>query len=213
MGIIKEQRLFFKEALDNMKEVGSIFPSSQAAAAAMTAQMRQRGKPARILEVGAGTGPITVRIVAEMGDGDQLDAYEINEDYGKFLQQRFEKEEVFRRVKDQCRVHIASIEEIEWVPTYDYIISAIPFALFEPEDVAGIFDLYKDILNPGGTLTYIRFALGRGLKKITARNELDRERSRQLEAIETPLIRDHQVDFRFVLFNAPPAYIHSLRFS
>lgn len=212
MGIIKERALFFKEALKDMHEVGSVLPSSKATAKAMTAAFRSRNKPARILEVGAGTGPITARIVKEMRPGDHLDVYEINPDYAEFLQRRFGNEPDFQRVKDQCNLFASGIEDIERVPTYDYIISAVPFTVFPPDHVRGFFETYRDILTEDGVLTYIEFAFGRHLMKAFTKKGNERHRLNEIGNIVTSYVSDYQVDHKFVLLNAPPARIRSLQF-
>lgn len=210
---LKEQVLFFKEALKDLDTVGSVLPSSKSTAKAMTAAFRNRTTPARILEVGAGTGPITARIVKEMRPGDRLDIYEVNPDYTEFLARRFETEDDFKRVKDQCHIYTAGVETIKRVPTYDYIISAVPFTAFEPDRVEDFFESYRDVLNPDGILTYIEFAFGRHiLRAITKKDDPNRTRLEGVGKVVTNYIDQYQVKHKFVLLNAPPARIRSLQF-
>lgn len=209
---IKERTLFFKEALKDMHAVGSIMPSSRSTAKAMTAAFRKRQAPARILEVGAGTGPITARIVKEMRPGDQLDIYEINPDYTAFLARRFETEKAFERLKEQCHIYTAGVETIERVPTYDYIISAVPFTVFTPDRVEDFFETYRDILKPDGILTYIEFAFGRHIMRAFTKKGPHRERLEAVGDVVTRYIDEYQVKHKFILLNAPPARIRSLQF-
>jgi len=212
MARIKERSLFLREAVKDLHEVGSILPSSQATAKAMTAAFRQRTAAARILEVGAGTGPITARIVREMRAEDKLDIYEINPDYAAFLAERFEREAPFRRVKDQCAIFAAGVEGIERVPTYDFIISAVPFTAFSPGYVQDFFETYRAILKPDGVLTYIEFAFGRQILKAFAKKGENRTRLQDVGKIISTYVVDYQINHQFVLFNAPPARIRSLQF-
>jgi phosphatidylserine decarboxylase len=212
MARIRERSLFLREAVKDLHGVGSILPSSQATAKAMTAAFRQRTAPARILEVGAGTGPITARIVREMRSGDRLDIYEINPDYAAFLAGRFEKEAVFRRMKDQCSIFAAGLEGIERIPTYDYIISAVPFTAFSANYVQDFFETYRAILNPNGILTYIEFAFGRQILKVLAKKGENRTRLKDVGKIVSGYVADYQIKHQFVLLNAPPARIRSLQF-
>jgi phospholipid N-methyltransferase len=208
---LKERTLFLGDALKNLHEVGSIIPSSQAVARAMTAAMRQKPAPRRVLEVGAGTGPITARIVRLMQPGDFLDVYEINPRFTTYLERRFEREERFRRVRDQVKIHTAGIETIEPVPQYDIIISAIPFTNFQPEMVETFLETYRTILKPDGVLTYIEFAFGKAILGRLSKRP-DRERIRAVANILKRYQDTYQFRHRFVPLNAPPARIRSLRF-
>jgi len=208
---LKETMLFLRGAATNLAEVGSIIPSSRAVAKAMTSALREKPAPRRILEVGAGTGPITARIVREMRPGDHLDIYEINPEFTTYLERRFAREPRFRQVRDQVTIHTAGIETIARQPTYDVIISAIPFTNFPPAAVKEFFETYRVILKPGGRLTYIEFAFGRTLLRKLGKKE-DRQRLESLEEVLRHYQRSYRYRARFVPLNAPPARIHSLHF-
>lgn len=212
MNPLKEHSLFLREAFRDIHEVGSIIPSSKATGQAMTAAFRQRTAPARVLEAGAGTGPITRHIVKDMREGDQLDAYEINPDYSAYLKKRFENDPTFQRVQHQCRVFTKGIETIEKVPTYDYIITAVPHTAFPAETVSNFFNTYQALLKPGGILTYIEFAFGRQVLKTFSLNPDNRTRLNDIHTIVDTYIDEYQINHKFVLRNAPPARIRSLQF-
>jgi phospholipid N-methyltransferase len=207
----RETMLFFKGALTNIREVGSVMPSSPVVARAMTAALRQGTPPRRILEVGAGTGPITARIVREMKAGDRLDIYEVNADFSHYLARRFEKEAAFRHIQNQVTIYTAGIESVERVRAYDVIISAIPFSAFPPAAVEEFFEIYRAILKPGGTLTYIEFAFGRALLRAFAKGE-EKERLHRVDRVVNSYVRRHQFRYQFVPLNVPPARIRTLRF-
>jgi phospholipid N-methyltransferase len=209
---VRERQLFFQQALRDLHEVGSVVPSSQATAKAMTAAFRRRTSPARVLEVGAGTGPITARLVRELRPGDFLDVYEINPDYSAFLARRFEQEDTFSGVKDQVALHTADVLEIEKAPQYDYIISAVPFTAFPAPAVADFFETYRQILKPNGVLTYIEFAFGRHVMRVVTREEEEKRRIREVAQVVDKYVDAYQFNHKFVLLNAPPARIRSLRF-
>ena len=209
---LRERQLFLKQAMQDLHEVGSVVPSSQATAKAMTAAFRQRTKPARVLEVGAGTGPITARLVKELRPGDFLDVYEINPDYSAFLARRFEQEPDFKAVREQVALHTADILEIEKEPQYDFIISAVPFTAFPATAVSNFFETYRQILKPNGVLTYIEFAFGRHVMKVMTREAAEKARIRAVAEIVDRYVEKYQFKHKFVLLNAPPARIRSLRF-
>lgn len=211
MKIMKERALFLRGAFKNIHEVGSIIPSSQAVAQAMTSALRQHPAPRRILEVGAGTGPITARIVREMKPGDQFDIYEINPHFTQFLERRFETEPSFQKVHPQTSIFTAGIETIPRQPTYNIIISAIPFTNFPPNMVEEFFETYRAILQPGGVLTYIEFAFGRAMFRVFAKGE-EKKRLRAVDEVVKRYVSTYQIKHRFVPLNAPPARIRSLQF-
>lgn len=212
MNQLKARTLFLREAFRDIHEVGSIIPSSNATGQAMTAAFRQRTAPARVLEAGAGTGPITAHIVRDMRDGDRLDAYEINEEYAQFLQNRFETEPDYRRVADQCAVFADPVEQIEEEAVYDYIITAIPHTALPVELVQTFFEKYEQLLKPGGVLTYIEFAFTRNLMKTFTLDRTNRARLNQIDEVVSSYVDEHQINHQFVLRNAPPARIRSLQF-
>ena len=69
---------FFRAFRRNFHTTGAILPSSRFLARAMTFDLKGPRRPARILEVGPGTGAVTREIVRHLQDDDRFDAVEIN---------------------------------------------------------------------------------------------------------------------------------------
>lgn len=208
---IKESALFFKGALKNIHAVGSIMPSSKAVAKTMTAALRQSQQPRKILEVGAGTGPITARIVKDMGPQDTLDIYEIDPKFTRFLEKRFASESDFIKVRDRVTIYTKGIEAITREPQYDVIISAVPFTNMPPDLVRNFFETFRDVLNPGGTFTYIEFAFGRAIFRVFAKKEA-KQRLSAVGNVVDHYRETYQVKHKFVPLNMPPARIRTLKF-
>ncbi|MBK8900605.1 MAG: methyltransferase domain-containing protein [Anaerolineaceae bacterium] len=208
---LQERMLFLRGAVKNIHQVGSILPSSQAVAQSMTQMLRQQPAPRRILEVGAGTGPITARIVREMKPGDHLDIYEIDPKFTAFLVERFAREPNFQRVAHQVAIHTDSIEAIKPQAQYDIIISAVPFTNLPPDAVKLFFETYRTILRPDGVLTYIEFIFGRTILRVFARKDA-RKRLRGVDNVVRRYVSAYEIKRQIVPFNAPPARIRSLRF-
>lgn len=208
---LQERRLFWESARKNIGQVGSLIPSSQAVAWAMTAVMRETPAPRHILEVGAGTGPITARIVREMKHGDVFHVYEIDPAMSAFLARRFDTEPAFQRMKAQTTIFTAPIQSIEPVPTYDIIISAVPFTNLPPSLVEEFFETYRKVLKPKGALTFIEFAFGRAIYQMAAKGE-EKERLQKVGEVVKRYQKTYQFRARFVPLNVPPAWIRSLRF-
>src|SRR3954454_20047146 len=95
---------FLRECRSHFRHTGALLPSSRFLARALVSQLRQPRGPARILEVGPGTGSVTKAIACCMRTDDRLDAVEINSQFVRWLDRRVQSEPVFGSVRDQ--VHI-----------------------------------------------------------------------------------------------------------
>src|SRR5579883_3247222 len=95
---------FYRQFREQYTTTGSVMPSSRALARALTRPMRRNSGPRRLLEVGPGTGAVTVEIVHLLRPGDQLDIVEINPAFVAHLEHRFASEPDFQRRRSQCRV-------------------------------------------------------------------------------------------------------------
>ena len=79
VGMIKENLVFLREFLLEFKTTGACFPTSRWAAQALIAPLREDNRPPKnILELGPGTGSVTMPMLREMRDGDSLTICEIN---------------------------------------------------------------------------------------------------------------------------------------
>lgn len=209
---IDETFYFIRQLRTAFSSIGAIIPTSRFAAAAMASEFTRRRGPTTILEAGAGTGAITAEIVRHLGPADRLVVCEINPDFVAYLRRRFEHEPVFRQVRDQVTFHAASVTELAGSQEFDCIVSAIPFTSLPPELTRAILERYRNLLKPGGTLTYIEYAWLRHLKQHVAAPETHA----QVEAVNTVLdhyIQEHQFRRDMVWRNVPPAWIRHLRFS
>ncbi|NJO83546.1 MAG: hypothetical protein HC828_12495, partial [Blastochloris sp.] len=72
---------------------------------------------------------------------------------------------------DQVTFHAASVTELAGSQEFDCIVSAIPFTSLPPELTRAILERYRNLLKPGGTLTYIEYAWLRHLKQHVAAPE------------------------------------------
>ncbi|PDW02686.1 phosphatidylserine decarboxylase [Candidatus Viridilinea mediisalina] len=208
---VQESLYFLRNLQGSFTSIGALLPTSLYAARAMAAEFARRVGPRTVLEVGAGTGAITRAIVEHMGPEDRLVVYELNEEFVTFLRQRFEHDPLFRRVRDQVTIVQGDVTLIDRSQRFDHIISAIPFTNLPAKLVEAILDCYRTILKPDGTLTYIEYAYLRALKH----RFMDAEQRLQVDAANAvldPMLERHEFRRDTVLRNAPPAWIHHLRF-
>jgi phospholipid N-methyltransferase len=202
---------FLRESRRNFRDVGSILPSSRYLGRALASNLEGRNSPARILEAGPGTGPVTSQILPRLLPGDQLDLVELNEQFVAHLKQRLENDPEFVPYKNQVRVHCGPIEQVPGDGVYDFIISGLPLNNFPPELVRRIMRAFQRLLKPGGVLSYFEYACLRQLKlRLGARKE--RRRLARVARVVSTHIRKSQIRQQHVLLNVPPALVHHLRF-
>lgn len=201
---------FLRECRRHFQNTGSLLPSSRFLARALVAELRKPRGPARILEVGPGTGSVTREIIRFMQPGDRLDAVEINGRFIELLQQRFRQERAFHQRRDQVEVIHAAVEDLLGEGVYDFIVSGLPLNNFPVAQVRTIYRAYDRLLKPGGTLTYYEYVLIRQLKTPFV-NRRERRRLYRVGRVVGNFIRDHQVRREGVLMNVPPAIVRHLR--
>jgi phospholipid N-methyltransferase len=201
---------FFRECRRHFRDTGSLLPSSKFLARALAAELRKPRPPARILEVGPGTGSVTAQILRHMQSDDRLDAIELNGHFVALLQRRFDQDKLFRARRSQVRLMHGPVEEMEGEGVYDYIVSGLPFNNFPVSLVREIFQVYGRLLKPGGTLSYFEYVLIRQLKTPFV-NRQERRRLFRVGRVVGRYIRSCQVRRERILMNVPPAIVRHLR--
>jgi phospholipid N-methyltransferase len=216
-----ECREFFGEFRRHYSTTGSILPSSRSLARALASPVRQgrererrerqRREPARILEVGPGTGAVTAEILRQLRPDDRLDIVEINEHFIKVLERRFETEPLFHSRRQQVRLMHAPLQEMAGAGVYDYLISGLPLNNFPLALVREIFHAYRRLLKPGGVLSYFEYLGIRSLKRLF----VDWKQRRRLHVLGRYLQRQisaGQFREQWVFLNFPPAVARHFRF-
>ena len=205
--------VFLRAFLGQPHVVGAVLPSSKRLAHALMAPFKARIAPAKVLEVGAGTGAVTQHLGHEMGDHDELAVCEIHPTLAEHVQHRVLVQPQFGRAMREQRVRlwVRPVQEIDATQRFDYIISGLPFTAFKPDDVAAVLDAVRRMLRPGGVFSYFEYVALRRLKGATSFGKACR-RIRAVSAILDDYIRRFQVGQQTVLANFPPAYAHFWRF-
>lgn len=168
-------------AIKNIKQVGSIVPSSQF----LVRQIIKRidfSKRTNILELGAGNGVITKEILSHMSDNSILYSYENNPRLITLLE---EIDDARLIVKGESVSNLIRLQN----NYFDVVISSLPLANLKNEFKNNI---YKDViskLKKPGTFIQYQYLLS-DYKKI--------ERY------------FHNCHLSFCLFNIPPAFIYKI---
>ncbi len=189
---------FLTQSLRHSTSVGSLWPSSKMLSEAMAAPVFADARgPLRVLEVGAGVGPVTEELTQRLLPGDHLDVVELNPAFCGTLRERF--------AATPAHFHNVNILEFEPGIRYHHIVSALPLANFPTEVAEAIYARFFELLEPGGTLVMIHYLLGREVLR-TFGGPKDRMRARRLMELEArlePLV----VGRRTVVLNMPPARV------
>jgi phospholipid N-methyltransferase len=192
---------FLRQSFQHGTTVGAVWPSSKGLCEAMVRPVFEtpsRG-PLRVLEVGAGVGPVTAELTERLMPGDHLDVVELNPAFCETLRQRF--------VGAPIPPHIHNENILEFAPgiLYHHIVSGLPLANFPVEVSEAMYKRFFSLLEPGGTLVMFHHILGRQVIRAFG-GPKDRRRARQLMELEAtlePLV----VGSRAVMLNVPPARV------
>jgi phosphatidylethanolamine/phosphatidyl-N-methylethanolamine N-methyltransferase len=193
--------------------IGAIVPSSRALAIAVAEPLRRSIRPIRVLEVGAGTGPVTRYLGTLLGDKDQFDICELQPEFADLLERDVLSKPPFVKMVSEGRVRLlrTPAQKIEGHNVYDFIISGLPLTAFELDDVKKIFTVYKRLLKPNGVLSYFEYTWLRQTSRVLALGR-SRTRLRAVNAYLNRNIREHEFARRAVLNNFPPAHARHMRF-
>jgi phospholipid N-methyltransferase len=211
MGYVQECRDFFRQFRQQFHTTGSILPSSRFLSRALASEVAKPHPPARILEVGPGTGPVTRQLLRRMGPEDRLDAVEINPDFVRRLQEILDADAVYPTMRDRVQIIHSAVEDLPGQGGYDYIISGLPLNNFHVDVVRRIFRTFKRLLKPGGMLSYFEYQFIRSLKMPFV-GRTDRRRLAGIGRVAGCHIRDYQVRRDLIFLNVPPAVARHLRF-
>lgn len=208
MPTLTENIQFLQEFLSHIAEIGAVLPTSATSAVALAAEVARAKGPKRVLEVGAGTGAITAQLVHHIGPQDELVLCEINPTFMTLLQKRFTEEAAFRRVLPQTRFNGGSILDLPAEPQFDFIVSTLPFNNCPPDFIEAVLTHYQRLLKPGGVFSYIEYVGGRTLKELSG---LDPQQTGRAVVYQR-LLAPYTFRRELVLRNAPPAWIHYVRY-
>jgi phospholipid N-methyltransferase len=207
---VGEYGLFFREFLRNFHTTGAVLPSGPWLASALVRYVRQPAAPRRILEVGPGTGAVTRRLVRVLPAEDRLDLVELNDRFVGALRRRFEAEQAFRVVADRARVFHCALEDLPREMPYDLIISGLPLNNFSVRQVEQILGVLKQLLKPGGTLSFFEYIAVRSARSLVS-GRAERDRLRGIGRALAGLLDGQEIRRDWIWPNVPPAWVHHVR--
>lgn len=194
---------FTRNFAEKPNVIGSVAPSSPRLAQYMVKYINKDLHPKRILEVGAGTGSFTHKIVAMMNQDDHLDIIEIEPDLCSILNEEFGQ---------MANVSIHCIDVLKWQPEtrYDAIVSGLPFNAFDSSLVGQITERYTKLLAPEGTLSFFEYLWIPKIRDFFSRGE---ERASYIKTRKSILdfVSSYGFDEENVYLNLTPAKVYYLR--
>jgi phospholipid N-methyltransferase len=209
--MLKENLLFLREFLLEFKTTGACFPTSKWAAHALITPLREPNRaPKRILELGPGTGSVTIPLIREMQPGDHLTICEINPRFMKALKETLERDESFQVKRDQVEFFEGAAQDIPVGAPFDVIVCALPFVNFDLCTVKDIFAKLRLISTPNTLMTYYEYIGARRINQtIGAQSRKDRMREVNGFLKESGEVRN--IDKRQVWLNLFPIHIYTVR--
>jgi phospholipid N-methyltransferase len=204
-------RLFWQEFRRTFHSTGAVLPSGPRLCRALARYVSGNGQPRRILEVGPGTGVVTHEIISQLGPRDTLNIVELNDRFVAALHDRLQNEAHWRRVADRVRIHHMPVERHLAEQPYDAIVSGLPLNNFPADLVRSILSHLERLAASGGTLSFFEYVAVRRAKGLLAGGE-ERQRLAGITSILSELCAHRQFKQECILLNAPPAWVHHLRF-
>lgn len=208
--MLKENLVFLREFLLEFKTTGACFPTSKWAAQALITPLRRPGRtPMRVLELGPGTGSVTIPLIREMRDGDHLTICEINPRFMKALKDTLEREEAFRARRHQVEFFEGAAQDIPVTDPYNVIVCALPFVNFDLDTVKDIFAKLRLVSTPETLMTYYEYIGARRINQ-TIGAPSRKERMRDVNGFlrESKTIRN--IDKTQVWLNVFPINIYTI---
>ncbi len=171
--------------------MGAIAPSSKFLAKDIVAQLKQvlsgnSCSPLNILEIGAGTGPLTKEIAKHLRSKDNLDIVEIHKKFYQIVKTKYRDPNI--------HVHHTDILNFQPDKQYDFIFSSLPYENM-PENISR--DIWKkklQLCDTGAFITYFKYLKFRDFKC----------------DFEEKVVNQYGQNKKVVLLNLPPAKIYTL---
>lgn len=191
---LREHVILMARFLRHPRTVGALSASSRTLARAMAANVTPNGTQS-VVELGPGTGALTGAILGRLGPSGRFFAIEIVPEFVREFRQRLPAAECI--CGSAADLHALAADR-DMAPV-DHIVSGLPFATLPVETTRKVLDAVEMTLRPGGTFTTFQYAPSYNMRTAST---FRREMSQRLGA---------QPRRRFILRNAPPAFVLSWR--
>jgi phospholipid N-methyltransferase len=187
----------------NSQRVGELVPCSARVAKKITENIEPENSPKRIIEVGAGSGALTGKIIKKMNESDHLDLIEI---------EPLLCDELHKKFGQLKNVAIHCMDFLDWQPDYeyDYVVSTLPFNSFPPELTQKLIDHLVHVSKNGAYLGFVEYKWLSSLKRLGLNKSEIEGYQKNRDIIEGfyQKYRFYEVD---VYINFPPIIVYHLK--
>ncbi|MCX7952481.1 MAG: hypothetical protein N2654_02440 [Deltaproteobacteria bacterium] len=204
-----EAKYFFKGALKNLRQVGTILPTSKWIAQAMCKPLRkaiENGQKPTVLEVGAGTGSVTKEVLSLISNLRYFVTCECNPFYCSYLESLI-KSSVPQSVLKNGIIELFQgyIEDYTSDASFDFILCAVPFLCFDVETNKGIMRKLKALSHPETIMTHIEHLGSRPVKLAISKERRQFFRVVNKAQIDTEIVFKNY--FPMVVVTIKPYYL------
>lgn len=203
--------IFLREGILRFHDTGAVCPTSHWAAKALTNALREERSPQRILELGPGTGSVTVKILEDMIPGDKLSICEINPRFMRLLKARLAKVPAYLERQGDVSFFQCPVQELPQPETrFDVIVCALPFSNFSIDTVRDIFRRLHSLSHDDTVMTYYEYIGLRRMGALVAQGE-KRTRLHELDRFFEEKHQNDLIKHERVWLNILPIHVHTLR--
>ncbi|MGL4864338.1 class I SAM-dependent methyltransferase [Cetobacterium sp.] len=178
--------MFIKEFFKNTKQIGAIFPSSIFLAKAMVSQIDYTNIDV-LVELGAGNGVFTKEILKRKSSDTKFIIFEINSKFYKLLKKKYSHLNNVYIFKEKAE-NLDKVMLNLGLQKIDYVISGLPFLNIPKTNRNKIFQSISIFLEKELILFQYTKLLESELR-----------------------LKYRLINRKYVLLNAPPAYIYTLK--
>lgn len=208
--MLKNNIVFLKEFLAEFEATGSFFPSSRWAAEGLIHPLRQPREIKKIIEVGPGSGPVTIHILEQMIEGDKLVLCEINPRFMAALKKNLSGNPLFQKHQANIEFFEGPVQALQTTDKFDVIVCAVPFLNLDKAVVADIFEKLKELSSDSAVMTYFEYIGLRKIGQVVSPPER-RRRLKELESFFDDVFREHNMRRQRVWLNVLPINIYTLK--
>lgn len=148
-----EKIIFFKNFINNPRQIGSIIPSSKRLSKKMANQI-DYSNAKNIIELGPGVGPYTDIILKRKREETKYFAFEKNDDMRRILKEKYKQIKIYNKAEE-----MTEIMQRNNIDKVDYIISGLPFTVLEKDIRETILEQVYNNLEKGGKFITFQYSL------------------------------------------------------
>jgi len=207
--MLKDNLVFFSECFRNFKTTGSFWPTSRKAALNLCSPLKNVKGARHILEIGPGTGSVTVVLLEQMTEQDTLTVCEINPRLMACLKARLANNENYKKHADRVHFFLGAVQDMAENITFNAIVCAVPFNNFDAALTKEIFDKAERLAEDGALMSYYEYIILGDAVKLSPSQE-QRKRIRGVTRYIKKEWMPYVVSKKSIWKNMLPIYVYTI---